>query len=167
MGCLLGDLTPGDCVQENLGTAERILPARNVGDPAAAACVLQDLSLQRTAALGVQIDEDVDALQRLHLVRAHHAHLGMPFLAQHPWNRLGIASRKLHQWMRVEISVPRSCLRWISACRRALKSQKVLMCLTVLTRVKARAVNSAVEQAAAQPTCHRMVKIQAQHLVMA
>ncbi len=54
--------------QENEGQADRVLPARDLSDPAAAACVLQHISPERTAALGISIEEDAEALERLRLV---------------------------------------------------------------------------------------------------
>lgn len=61
-----GDL----CAQENQGPAsDRVLPARALADPAAAAAVLQDISPDRAAALDILIEEDVEALERLRLVR--------------------------------------------------------------------------------------------------
>ncbi len=54
--------------QENEGQADRMLPARDLSDPAAAACALQDISLERMAALDISIEEDAEALERLRLV---------------------------------------------------------------------------------------------------
>ncbi|CAL8470128.1 g9670 [Coccomyxa elongata] len=53
--------------QENEGQADRVLPARDLSDPAAAACVLQDISPERMAALGISMEEDAEALERLRL----------------------------------------------------------------------------------------------------
>ncbi|BDA44147.1 probable mitotic checkpoint serine/threonine-protein kinase BUB1 at N-terminal half [Coccomyxa sp. Obi] len=53
--------------QENEGQADRLLPARDLSDPTAAACVLRDISPERMAALGISIEEDAEALERLHL----------------------------------------------------------------------------------------------------
>ena len=95
--------------------------------------MLKDLSAQRTAALDIEIEEDLEALQRLQLVRLCRQQL---LVVLHSCTVTHVCATPRQSYQTRENYQRHLMMLWLMhACRRAPVSQMNLMCSTMMSMV--------------------------------